>query len=210
MNWLAIDTSMNACGAGVRRADGAFFSRVDAMERGQAEQLMPIILDVLGQAGLTLQQVDAIAVTNGPGTFTGLRVGLATARALAQVSGKPAIGVGTFDVLADEVAGQGDACILIETKRSDYYVRLPDGRASCMAGTELAAVLQSHWLLAGDAAARAKLELKCVNKTCEVLSPRLDLLIARAEKMPENGLPEPVYLRGADVSVSRRKPAKIV
>lgn len=89
-NWLAVDTSMNACGVGIKRADGEFFSDIRAMERGQAEALMPMIVDLAKAAGISLTDIDAYAVTNGPGTFTGLRVGLATVRALSQASGKPA------------------------------------------------------------------------------------------------------------------------
>lgn len=209
MNWLAIDTSMNACGVGIRRADGQFFSRIDAMERGQAEQLMPIILDVLGQAGLSLQDIDKYAITVGPGTFTGLRVGLATIRALAQVSGKPAIGVGTFDVLED-AAGQGPLCVLIETKRSDYYVRAPGIDDGCYSSEQLKTIIKPDWVLAGDATERAVKELALKNKCIPLLFPPLDKLIACAEKTPVKGLPEPVYLRGADVSVSKRKAVQIV
>ncbi len=230
MNWLAVDTAMNACGVAVKRADGRLFTRTEPMDRGQAERLMPLILEMLAEAGLTLPEIDSYAIATGPGTFTGLRVGLATIRALAQISGKPAIGVGTFDAIADSVGTfnaiadsvgtfdaiadnireEGPVCILIETKRTDYYVRAPGIEDGCIAPADLKTLLQPGWLLVGDAVERAKAETGCTNKTLEIKSVPLDALIGRASQVKPAGLPEPVYLRGADVSVARRKPARIV
>lgn len=216
MNWLAVDTAMNACGVGIRRADGQFFSRVEGMERGQAERLMPLVLEVAGQAGLALQDMDAYAVTMGPGTFTGIRVGLATVRALALVSGKPSVGIETFDALAASVP-ERPACILIETKRTDYYVRLYENgvahEGTCLSPEELRVFLQPHWLLAGDAVTRAQAETGCKNPVRECLSVDTEKLIECAEKSLKSGvlgMPDPVYLRPADVSVSRRRNARIV
>ncbi len=209
LTWLAVDTAMNACGVAVRRADGQLFSKIEPMERGQAERLVPLIQEVVAQAGLTLPQIDAYAIGQGPGTFTGLRVGLATVRALAQVSGKPAIGIGTFDAIEHAIADR-PLCILIETKRSDYYVRAPGMDDGCLAPDQLAAIIKPEWILAGDAVERARTELSLANKSHITPSLPLESMIALAEKTPQNGLPEPVYLRGADVSTARRQPARIV
>lgn len=209
MNWLAVDTSMNACGVGIRRADGMFFSNMEIMERGQAERLMPMIVDLAQAADLKLSDISAYAVTNGPGTFTGLRVGLSTVRALSQASNKPAYGVSTFDALSD-AAGEGRKCILIETKRTDYYVRAPGMDDACVSPEDLQNIIQPDWLLVGDAVGRAIAELHLPNKAKPFTSVPPEYLIARAQKMTETGLPEPVYLRGADVSVSRKKAAHIV
>lgn len=209
MNWLAVDTSMNACGVGLRRADGMFFSNMEIMERGQAERLMPMIMDIVKAADLSLADIGAYAVTNGPGTFTGLRVGLSCVRALAQASNKPAFGVSTFDALAD-AAGAGPHCILVETKRTDYYVRAPGIDDQCMSPDDLQDLIRPDWTLVGDAVGRAIAELHLPNKAKPFTSVPPEYLIARARKMPEKGLPEPVYLRGADVSVARKKAAHIV
>ncbi len=215
-HWLSIDTAMNACGVGVRRADGEIFEVTEQMDRGQSERLMPLILDTMAKAGLGLPEIGAYAVTVGPGTFTGLRVGLATARALAQVSGMPAIGVSTFDALAAAVPAR-PACIVIETKRTDYYVRLSDGASThegaCMSPDELRDYIEPHWILAGDAVERAVRETGCSNETLYLAAPKAADIIALAEKTGQGlqmGFPEPVYLRGADVSISRRKLARIV
>lgn len=204
INWLAIDTSMNACAVGVLRGD-QLFSKFESMERGQAERLMPMILEVIAEAGLTLQDIDAYAIAVGPGTFTGLRVGLATIRALAQSSGKPAIGVPSFDVL-----GQLGDCVLIETKRTDYYMRAPGYKDSCVSPDDLKSILKPEWVLVGDALDRAKTETGCTNKTAPVTAIPLDRMIEIAKTIKPAGLPDPIYLRGADVSISKRKTAQII
>jgi tRNA threonylcarbamoyladenosine biosynthesis protein TsaB len=217
LHWLSVDTSMNACAVGVKRADGQMFELSERMDRGQSERLMPMILEVLAQAGLTLADIDAYAVTHGPGTFTGLRVGLATVRALAQVSGKPVIGVGTFEALAMAVPAR-PLCVLIETKRQDYYTRLfVDGiehAGACLSPDDLRAFLKPDWVLAGDALTRAKQETGCTNECIELIAPALSHIIAIAAAQLEAGggstLPEPLYLRPADVSVSKKQAARIV
>ncbi|MCB1538183.1 MAG: tRNA (adenosine(37)-N6)-threonylcarbamoyltransferase complex dimerization subunit type 1 TsaB [Alphaproteobacteria bacterium] len=219
LNILAVDTALSACGVAVRRADGTLFAETEPMERGQAERLMPMIMERLDAAGLTLRDIDAYAVANGPGTFTGLRVGLATIRALAQISGKPAYGIGSFDAIARALPDR-PLCILIETKRSDYYVRAPGCDDACMSGEELKAIIRPDWTLAGDAVARARAELGLSNPAHELAFLPLDALVAGALSFTLSrardhagaspALPEPVYLRGADVSSARRKPARIV
>jgi len=207
---------MNACGVGVRSRDGQMFEMNERMDRGQSERLIPMMMDVLAQAGVTLPEVDAYAVTTGPGTFTGLRVGLSTIRALAQVSGKPAIGVDTFEALACGIDAR-PLCILIETKRTDYYTRLFESGAShegvCMAPDDLRDLIKPDWILAGDAVDRAKAETGCTNKAVSLAAPKAAHIIVLAERALQNGphaLPEPHYLRDADVSISRRKFAKII
>lgn len=202
LNILAVDTSMNACGVAVKTADGRFFETIEYMERGQAERLMPMIVDIVAQAGITLRDIGKYAITSGPGTFTGLRVGLATVRALAQASGMPAVGIGTFDA----IGGGENTCILIETKRSDFYVRAPGHADACMTPDELAAILKPEWVLTGDAVHRAPGN----NKRVEIKSVPLDRLAVLGAAAEASGLPEPVYLRGADVSIGRKKPVRIV
>lgn len=214
--WLSIDTSMNACGVGVRRNDGRLFETTERMDRGQSERLIPMVMDVLAQAGLALPDVDAYAVTTGPGTFTGLRVGLSTIRTLAQVSGKPAIGVDTFEAVAYGIEAR-PLCVLIETKRTDYYTRLFESgtlhEGVCMGPDDLRDFIKPDWVLAGDAVDRAKAETGCSNQTIAVQAPKAAHIMALAEKVLPDGphaLPEPHYLRDADVSISRRKFAKII
>ncbi len=217
INWLSVDTSMKPCGVGVPRADGQMFEMSERMDRGQAERLMPMIIDVLARAGLGFGDIGAYAVTVGPGTFTGLRVGLSTVRALGLVSGKPVVGVGTFDALAAAVPDR-PLCVVVETKRSDYYARFygADGACddgACLGADELRARLTPDMVLAGDALARLRAQTGITNHGVDSFAPQAAHLIALAGQSLAAGTalpPEPVYLRGADVSVSRRKVARIV
>lgn len=202
-NILAIDTSMNACTVAVQAGDTLFFAH-EPMSRGQSERLMPMIMDVVGQAGLTLPDIDVYAAANGPGTFTGIRVGLSTIRALAQISGKPVRAISTFDAVAD---GTNADVIIIETKRSDFYVRLPDGTQTCIEPANIQ--LDSDWVIAGDANTRLISQTGINNKTIDVMSPTPQSLINCALRASDVQILQPVYLRGADVSTSRQKAATI-
>jgi tRNA threonylcarbamoyladenosine biosynthesis protein TsaB len=96
MRILAIDTALEACAAGViAMPDRVLAQESLAMARGHAEALMPLLARVMDQAGIRFDDLDRIAVTVGPGSFTGLRVGIAAARGIALASGKPAVGVST-------------------------------------------------------------------------------------------------------------------
>src|SRR5262249_36654456 len=96
MRVLAIDTALEACSAAVFDANsGIAASETRGMARGHAEQLMPLVARVMNKAGLEFADLDRIAVTTGPGSFTGLRVGISAARGIALAAGKTAVGLFT-------------------------------------------------------------------------------------------------------------------
>src|SRR5882672_12886814 len=99
---LAIDTALEACAAAVLDTDAnkLIARESQAMKRGHAEALMPLIARVMKEAGLPFAALDRIAVTTGPGSFTGLRVGLSAARGIALAAAKPAVGVTTLAAYA--------------------------------------------------------------------------------------------------------------
>ncbi|OYW60796.1 MAG: tRNA (adenosine(37)-N6)-threonylcarbamoyltransferase complex dimerization subunit type 1 TsaB [Rhizobiales bacterium 17-65-6] len=99
---LAIDTALTACSVAVLDADADTVVAGDSlfMDRGHAEALVPMVEQVLTGARLEFSAIDRIAVTVGPGSFTGLRVGLSAARSFALAAGKPAVGVTTLAALA--------------------------------------------------------------------------------------------------------------
>ncbi len=105
MTLLAIETATDMVGAAILRDDGAGAERMHLGGRAHAELLAPAIEEVCAVSGCTVADVDVVAVDVGPGLFTGLRVGVATAKALAQALGIGVLGVGSLDVLAAAAAG---------------------------------------------------------------------------------------------------------
>lgn len=126
---LGIDTSLDACSVAIVR-DGETLAHLrEAMARGQAERLAPMVRDTATAAGVGFEQLDRVAVTTGPGSFTGVRVGLSFARALALSIGKPCVGVSTLEALALEAGEDGARAALIETPGASYFALYDDGAA---------------------------------------------------------------------------------
>lgn len=138
---LAIDTSLNGCCAGLYdMLSGRRFAVSKPMERGQSDFLIPILQDVLKQAGRTFSDLSGLVVTRGPGTFTGVRIGLATMRTLAMTLDIPLRGVQTMQALALCAAGQGgNIGALIDSKRSDFYFQAFDMHAAALQELEVIA-----------------------------------------------------------------------
>jgi tRNA threonylcarbamoyladenosine biosynthesis protein TsaB len=93
---IAFDTSAAHCAAALLFG-GRVVTRVDDMAKGQAEHLMPMLEQMLTDAGLAWRDLDGIGVGTGPGNFTGIRIAVSAARGLALGLGKPAVGVSVFD-----------------------------------------------------------------------------------------------------------------
>src|SRR3954451_3492240 len=110
MRVLAIDTALEACSAAVLDSgNGGVASESLAMVRGHAEALIPLIGRVMKQAAMAFSELDRIAVTTGPGSFTGLRVGISATRGIALSAGKPAVGLSTLAGLAAPLIAEDDS-----------------------------------------------------------------------------------------------------
>jgi tRNA threonylcarbamoyladenosine biosynthesis protein TsaB len=125
---LGIDTCLNACSVAVLDDGVVLAYRSEPMARGHQERLAPMAEGVMAQTGRAIGDLDLIGVTVGPGSFTGLRVGVAFAKGLASALGKPAVGVGTLEAL---VASQvGLAAAVIDARRGQVYIQVfEDGHA---------------------------------------------------------------------------------
>jgi len=142
---LAIDTALDACAACVLDTDaGKLVARQSlAMKRGHAEALMPLIAGVIKEAGIAFADLDRIAVTTGPGSFTGLRVGLSAARGIALAANKPAVGVTTLTAYAAPVVSQnGEQPIIsaIDARHDQVYFQVVSGNGGSLIGPGVAPI----------------------------------------------------------------------
>jgi tRNA threonylcarbamoyladenosine biosynthesis protein TsaB len=189
------------------------------MERGQAEALAPMIQAVLAEAKVAVRDLDRLAVTVGPGAFTGVRIGLATARGLALAAGLPLGGVGTLEAVAaglpEAEHGGKPVLVALKTKRADIYLQgfgpdlRPLGPPLARMPAELAALAPPGPLLVGgDDAERAMDILARVGRECSLSKgqPVPDAAVVarlaarRAEAGDPGQPPEPIYLRPPDVT----------
>ena len=129
MKILALDSATAACSAAVWVGAGVVARRYESMSRGHAVRLMPMVRDVMGESGLAFGEIDYIATTTGPGGFTGLRIGLAAARAIGLAANIPVIGYTTFEVVARSPRTRSASLpllVVMDAKRADYYFQLFD------------------------------------------------------------------------------------
>ena len=127
MKILAFDTALNACSVAITDDHDVLAHIHEKRRRGHAETLMPMIEGLMGGIGLAYRDIDLIAVTVGPGTFTGLRIGLAAARGMSLAARKPLVGITTLEALAAAVPqGMAQGCPVIATadaRRGEVYLQ---------------------------------------------------------------------------------------
>src|SRR6478735_3050217 len=128
MRVLAIDTALEACSAAVLDTGGGITaSESVAMTRGHAETLMPLIARVMNSAGIEFAELDRIAVTTGPGSYTGLRVGISASRGIALAAGKPAVGLSTLAGFAAPMIAEHDTSHVvaaIDARHDHVYLQV--------------------------------------------------------------------------------------
>jgi tRNA threonylcarbamoyladenosine biosynthesis protein TsaB len=142
---LAIDTALDACSAGVLDTDSGqmIATASQAMKRGHAEALMPLIGRVMKDSGIAFATLDRIAVTVGPGSFTGLRVGLSAARGVALAANKPVVGLSTLAAYAAPVVSEnaGHPVISVIDARHDHvYFQAVSGDGGSLIRPRLAPI----------------------------------------------------------------------
>ena len=124
---VAIETATDVCGAAIVSGGRVVAQRSINEKNIHSEKLLPMIDGILCDASLTLDAIDAVAVSIGPGSFTGLRIGLSTAKGLSMALQKPIIAVPTLDALAYEYCRTNPAsvgaliCPLIDAKRDEVF-----------------------------------------------------------------------------------------
>lgn len=205
---LAFDTSVAHCAAAILH-HGQVTARTDEMSKGQAEHLMPMLEDMLSDAGLNWSNLDGIGVGIGPGNFTGIRISVAAARGLALGLGKKAIGVSALDALSFDLP---NVMTCLKAPRGRAYVQYNGIAALCEITKDDLPQLhpKSEISVVGDAAEEIAEVLGI-----PVLRPRYSVIEAIA-RIAATGLnfpaksPAPLYLRDADAAPPRDAPPVIL
>lgn len=217
---LAVDTALGACSAALVAEGETLAHEHLPMVRGHAETLAPMVDALMRGAGVSFAALDRIAVTTGPGTFTGQRVGLAFARALGLGLKRPVIGVTTLDAMAQEALEKhpqiATAFAVADAKRGEIYL----GGRSISRGALMAPELillegiakrivglapgRGPVLLAGTAAdsVRPMLEQAGLQPLDSLVRQPDAVFVARlAADTPESPPPKPLYLRAPDAKL---------
>lgn len=212
MKILAIDCAHGTCSAAYFNGDKVVCEIAEEMERGQAERLIPMVREVLNRAQADFKEIDTVAVTTGPGSFTGVRVGLAAADGIALALGLPMIGVSILETFAWKInrcrPDLQKVCLVLETKRDDFYVQrycqnIPVCEPSAQTAEEIKA-FSSDFVFAGNGVERLTEEIRALD-VCSVSMPTAaDIALFAANKQPQKEFPAAMYLREAEVTVCRK------
>jgi len=202
---LGLDTCLSACSAAVLDGDRVLARVSEPMTRGHQERLAPLVAEVMGLAGLAFADLARIGVTVGPGSFTGLRVGLAFAKGLGAALGRPVSGVGSLEALAAG-APAGLVFAAIDAKRGQVYLQAFEDGAPLMAPD----VLPVETAAARLAELGAGRPMTLIGSGALLLAPAAPgarlvegdaaepVAVARLAARREPGSARPLYLRAPD------------
>jgi tRNA threonylcarbamoyladenosine biosynthesis protein TsaB len=226
MNVLALDTCFPALsvavGVGLGTPAANVVSRTEPMATGHAERMMPLLNDVLAEAGTSIGNIDRIAVTVGPGSFTGTRIGIAAARALKLAIEIPIVPYTSLQAIAFspliDMGPEEDLAVVIDAHRGEAYVQIFDGATRdpvsdprIVSLTDLASIVRSRPLLAvGTAADAAAVAINAAGSAARsqpgMIFPDMAAAAARAASARPSARPvEPLYLRPPDAKPQEGK-----
>src|SRR6202451_648139 len=212
MRVLAIDTVLAACSAAVfDTQQGGLIARESLpMLRGHAEALMPLIRRIMDDAGTAFRDLDRVVVTTGPGSFTGLRVGIAAARGIALAINKPAVGLSTLSAYAAPYLADDDnapVVVAIDARPSHVYLQVFAACCRTVTGPRLAPLNEA---VRAAAAAPARIVGSAAQLVADGLAvtdatplhvdaagaPDIDWVARMGAALPEGpAAPKPQYLR---------------
>lgn len=220
MKLMVVDTALGLCTAGVFEVDSVGVRRLglrsEPMVKGHSERIAGFARDAAAEAGVAFADLDRIGVTVGPGSFTGLRVGLAFAQGLAAALGRPVVGVSALDALAASAGEALEAAALIDARRGQVYARFwragePAGVAEALtldaAAARIAAMGADGVLVGSGAALFVDI---AAGKTVLALDGPAPEALARlaAAADPASRPAQPLYLRAPDATPPTRLPGQ--
>lgn len=212
---LAIDTSMSAASACVSLGDADELVAIRSlpMERGHAEALMPLVAEVMAAAPGGFAALTRVAVAVGPGSFTGIRVGVAAARGIALATGIPAVGVSTFSAFAAPWIGQQQGQIVacaIDARHGNVYIQAFDASGHVVLSPRLStprealrAIGAGSLCLVGSGAALLAAEAQAIGSEAIVCGPSAAPDIRQVARLgliadPASAPARPFYLKPPD------------
>jgi tRNA threonylcarbamoyladenosine biosynthesis protein TsaB len=215
---LAVDTALGACSAALVENDSVIASDWREMVRGHAETLAPMVDALMRGAGVAFASLDRLAVTTGPGTFTGQRVGLAFMRALALALKKPLIGVTTLDAMAEAALSEDEsaefAIAAADAKRGEIYLGARSRSGTLLepmltaleeAPSQIRALsIKGSVVLAGTAAEMLAPLLEAGGyspRDSGIRQPDARYVALLARSMEPGPPPKPLYLRAPDAKL---------
>ena len=222
MRVLIVDTALGACSACVVEDGSLLGVRSELMAKGHQERLAGMVRDAVADAGGGFGALDRIGVTVGPGSFTGLRVGLAFAQGLGAALDRPVVGLSTLDALAVSIKPAGLVAAVIDARRGQVYARLfrdgrplggPEALSLETAAERIAdAAAGAPPILVGSGAAvlvEAFPERLGAAVTARLPAPSPEALAYMAAMAdPATALPRPLYLRAPDATPPTRLPGQ--
>ena len=219
---LGLDTATGATVAGLHTPDGEIYEKRDDVRPGErprhTQRLLGLAAELLAEQGLSFAELELIVVGIGPGTFTGLRIGIATARGLAGATGAELVGVQTLRVLG-RAAGEGRVLAVIDAGRGEVFAAgYEDGRElvppTAIAPSRLGTLTGAGgWTAVGSGALRfrgqftdADVAIPPDESPLHGVSPRTLLGLGLADDVDARGVVSPLYLRLPDAELARRSP----
>lgn len=220
---LLIETSTSVLSVALAQDGTVAHERVCTQPRMQASLTAPLVKEVLVQAGLSVKDCDAVCVSSGPGSYTGLRVGVSTAKGLAFGAGIPLIAIGTLDILVagalEESAPKGHLVPMIDARRMEVYTAVYSGEGQRLTEVESKIIgpesfadelAKGEVLFVGDGALKCKDVITHPNARFQEAFPLARHMAKLAQKAFDEGkfenlaYFEPFYLKDFIATVSKK------
>ncbi|MFC3050309.1 tRNA (adenosine(37)-N6)-threonylcarbamoyltransferase complex dimerization subunit type 1 TsaB [Kordiimonas pumila] len=219
MHILSIDTSETQCAAAIVTSSGESVAKTEDIGRGHAERLLPMVDELLAQCAITYADLGRIVVVTGPGTFTGLRIGLSVARGLAVALGIPCVGITSLAAVAARAYSEGVEGVahsIIKGRAGQVFHQAYSGvddtgfplylssPANMDAEKAAALVQENHGIVVGTGADMVLLpESDTALYMPGIMADPVVLAKIGALLPPDSYPPEPAYYRDADAAKAR-------